>query len=189
MGLATKIAEYKASKATLFWTALGSSVVTAVVGFSALGWVSADTAAENTKAAIQDLRVEFASKACLDTFLAAEDAHALQAELAALPSYKAEKRISELGWVSGDIATNSTQKRLAGRNCWNELKAAELPEPVAEVEAKVDEAQAVLPEPAPAEEVIVPEISEPTVVVVPGKAELKPEITLPEVVLESAKAE
>jgi hypothetical protein len=190
MGLAKKIADYKAPKIALFWTAFGASVTTAVIGFNVLGWTTADTAAKAAKDAVAELRVEFASQACLENFLAADDAATIKGELAGLNAYKAQKQILALDWVSKEIATSSNMEHKAAKACWKLVMQAELPEPVAEPEIEAPEVVVV-----PA--VIEPEISEPEVLVVPGKGKpapkvdvkpqvVLPEVTLPEVVVEPA---
>lgn len=195
MGLATKIADYKASKATLFWTAVGASVVTATVGFSGLGWTTATVAEKATLDAVNTLRVEVASNACFDTFMESDDVAALQDELTKLNAHKAETRIGEMNWVPGDIATSNTVSRKATKACLAMVRSVELPEAVVELPQPVLEPHIAAPEVVVVPAIVEPAISEPAVVVVPEAADLEievkseitlPEITLPEVVIEPA---
>jgi hypothetical protein len=69
--------EYRPSKAILFWSCVGVSVLTIVVGFNWGGWVTGGTAQELAQEARRNLAATF----CVQRFMAASDATAQHASL------------------------------------------------------------------------------------------------------------
>ena len=99
MNLGRSFQDYHPKKSTLAWTAVGASVLTMVLGFSAGGWVTGGTAERMAATASTDARVELASRVCAANFVAASDARAQHDELAALSSYRQRSFVQQQPWA------------------------------------------------------------------------------------------
>lgn len=126
MSIKTRFADFKATKTTLFWTSVGVSALTMIVGFSALGWMTEGKAEELRQAAVDEVRFEFASSSCVQNFLASADPAAEQAELKAVQSFKREKHLDAKGWLSAELAGNKKVERRVAKECAAQILKAEL---------------------------------------------------------------
>ena len=88
MNVGRSFQDYRPRKSSLAWTAVGASVLTMVLGFTAGGWVTGGTAERMAVTASTEARVELASRVCAANFLTASDARAQHDELTALSSYR-----------------------------------------------------------------------------------------------------
>jgi hypothetical protein len=118
--------EYRPSKATLFWSCVGSVVVALIIGFTWGGWVTAGTATEIAEKAAREARAELAATVCVQRFMAASDARAQLASLKKTSSWQRDDLIEKGGWVTlpgveKPIAT-------AADLCAERLAAMELPQ-------------------------------------------------------------
>jgi ATP-dependent phosphoenolpyruvate carboxykinase len=185
MSFKTRFAEYKASKTTLFWTILGTSGLTMIVGFSGLGWVTAPAAEKMAQDAVDEVRLEFTIAACMQEFFYSENPVAAQAELKDIQSYKREKQVMDNGWIISELAGNKTVEKKAARACVAEILKAEIeifemeemseeefgenPIEIPEAEAAIVEVEPVIEEAEVVEEEVEPSISLPVVTQVPAQ--------------------
>jgi hypothetical protein len=171
----SRFADYKASKTVLFWTAVSAAAVTAIVGFSGLGWVTAATAEKMRQEAVDDVRLEFTTATCLQEFFNSEDPISAQVELKDLQSYKREKQVIENGWVSAELAGSKTVEKKAARACIAEVLKAEIEVFDYELEEVEGEFESDLVEDEAEVEVIEP-VAEPAVTEVET---VEPSISMP----------
>ena len=181
MSFKTRFAEYKASKTTLVWTAIGAGALTMITGFTYFGWVQGSTAEAMVQDAVDEVRLEFTAANCMQEFFYSEDPVSAQIELKELNSYKREKQVVENGWISPEIAGNKGVEKKAARACVAEILKAEIevfeyepemPEEVIEdIEIEAPEAAVVEVEPVEVEVEgdVEPSIELPTVTQVPAQ--------------------
>lgn len=93
--LGQRWADYRASKATVFWSCVAVAVLTVVVGFNWGGWVTGGTAQEMAQEARRDLAATF----CVERFLAAPDAGAQHASLMETGSWQRDDFVQKGGWA------------------------------------------------------------------------------------------
>lgn len=87
--------DYRASKATLFWSCAAVSVLTMVVGFAWGGWVTGGTAQEMTQEARRNLAATF----CVNRFLADSDAASQHASFMEVSDWQRDEFIQKGGWA------------------------------------------------------------------------------------------
>ncbi|MCD0503294.1 hypothetical protein [Bordetella petrii] len=92
--------EYKPSKTIWLWSCVGAAVATMVVGFTAGGWVTSNTAAKQAETSTQAAVAQLAAGICAHRFMAAPDAQAALTALQQADSWKRDTLIEEGGWVT-----------------------------------------------------------------------------------------
>jgi len=92
--------DYKPSKTIWLWSCVGAAVVTMVVGFTAGGWVTQNTAAKQAQASTDAAVAQLAAGICVHRFMAAPDAQAQLAALKSADSWKRDSMIEKGGWVT-----------------------------------------------------------------------------------------
>jgi hypothetical protein len=92
--------DFKASKTVLFWTMVGTAIVTMSIGFGWGGWVTGGTADQMAAKAATSARAELAANLCVDRFAKGPDATAKLVSLKAIDSWKRRQVIEEGGWVT-----------------------------------------------------------------------------------------
>lgn len=123
---------YRASKATLFWSCAGVAVLTMVVGFSWGGWVTGGTAAEMAESQVEEARATLVATICVDRFMAAPEVRANLVALEEESSYSRDDFLSDAGWTT--LAGAEEPVDGAAEICADRLAEVELPalsEPVA----------------------------------------------------------
>lgn len=93
--LGQRWADYRASKAAVFWSSAAVAVLTVVIGFSWGGWVTGGTAQELVQEARRDLAATF----CVQRFLAEPDAGAQHASLMETGSWQRDDFVQKGGWA------------------------------------------------------------------------------------------
>ena len=113
--------EYRASKATVFWSCVGVSILTMVIGFTWGGWVTGGTAQEMTQEARRNLAATF----CVNRFLAASDAATQHAAFMEISDWQRDEFIQEGGWAK----MPALERPLAGIAdlCADKLAKADVP--------------------------------------------------------------
>lgn len=92
--------QYRPTKTLWLWSCVGSAILTMIVGFSAGGWVSGGTAAEQAEASSQQAVAQLAASICANRFLAAPNAQVQVAQLKEVDDWKQDNFIEEGGWVT-----------------------------------------------------------------------------------------
>jgi hypothetical protein len=124
--------DYRPSKSTWFWSIIGASVVTMVVGFSFGGWTTGGSAAAMASKAAQDARAELASSVCVDNFAAAENASQQLVVLKDKSSWEQDDFIKDGGWAK--LLGSDKIIEGAADLCADKLMAMEqLPQDTAEI--------------------------------------------------------
>lgn len=115
--------DYRASKATLFWSCVAVSVLTMVIGFTWGGWITNGTAQELTQEARRNLAATF----CVHRFLAGSDAATQHADLMEISDWQRDEFIDKGGWAKLPVL----DRPLAGVAdlCADKLAKAEVPAP------------------------------------------------------------
>jgi len=96
----TAWSDYKPSKTIWLWSCVGAAVLTMIVGFTAGGWVTGKTAAEQAEASTHAAVAQLAAGICVHRFMAAPDAQAALAALKGADSWKRDTMIEKGGWVT-----------------------------------------------------------------------------------------
>ncbi len=120
--------EYRASKATVFWSCVAVSILTMVIGFTWGGWVTGGTAQEMTQEARRNLAATF----CVNRFMADANAGSHYTEFMETSDWQRDEFIHDGGW-----ATMPTLDRpLAGIAdlCADKLAKVEMPASAAQSE-------------------------------------------------------
>ena len=92
--------DFKPSKTIWLWSCVGAAVVTMIVGFTAGGWVTQNTAAKQAQASTDAAVAQLAAGICAHRFMAAPDAQAALAALKGADSWKRDTMIEKGGWVT-----------------------------------------------------------------------------------------
>ena len=117
--------QYKPTKTVWFWSCVGASALTMIVGFTAAGWVTRGTAAERAQASTEQAVATLAAGICANRFLAADDAAAKLATLKDMDSWKRDTFIEEGGWVT--FASMEEPVDGAAELCASQLATASIP--------------------------------------------------------------
>ncbi|MCC2597117.1 hypothetical protein LKR43_12270 [Pusillimonas sp. MFBS29] len=94
------VSQYRPTKTVWFWSCAGVAALTMVVGFTAGGWVTSSTAAEQAETMKQNAVATLAANICANRFLAAPNAQTQLAQLKETDSWKQDTFIEEGGWTS-----------------------------------------------------------------------------------------
>jgi alpha/beta superfamily hydrolase len=97
---AARIADFKASKAVLFWSCAGAAVAVMIVGFGWGGWVTGGTAQAMAEKAATAARAEVVATICVNRFAKSPDATAQLVSLKKIDSWKRSQMLEEGGWVT-----------------------------------------------------------------------------------------
>ena len=113
--------EYRASKATLFWSCVGVSILTMVIGFTWGGWITNGTAQELTQEARRNLAATF----CVNRFMADSDAAAQHVSFMEISDWQRDEFIQKGGWAK----MPALERPLAGVAdlCADKLAKVEVP--------------------------------------------------------------
>lgn len=107
---------WQPTKATLFWTSVGSVAVVLTIGFTWGGWVTADTSRGLADAAGADARGQLASMVCVQRFLASPDADKQLVELKEITSsYQRREFIQKTGFAT--MPNQDSANRRASELC------------------------------------------------------------------------
>ena len=100
MSFAEKFRDFRASKATLFWSCAGCVVATLVVGFTWGGWVTGGSAQQQAEVAAEQAVAKLAADICFKRYLAAPDARMNLTALNEETSYRRDGMLEDGGWVT-----------------------------------------------------------------------------------------
>ena len=92
--------EHRPTKEHTFWVALGSAVVTLVIGFGMAGWVTGGTAQKMSDEAAAAAHHKLAVAVCVQEFMRAADAKARLAKLQALEYWERDDHLVSGGWAT-----------------------------------------------------------------------------------------
>lgn len=92
--------QYRPTKTVWLWSCVGAAALTMAIGFSAGGWVTGATAAEQVEAASEDAVARLAADICANRFLAAADVQDQLARLKKVDSWKQDSFIEDGGWAT-----------------------------------------------------------------------------------------
>ena len=92
-------AAYRPSKSVWFWSVVGSSILTMVVGFTWGGWTTAGRAGTMADLAVRQARAVLISNVCVHNFVSAPDAAQNLVELKSKSSWEQDNFIEEGGWA------------------------------------------------------------------------------------------
>lgn len=120
-----RFAEFRASKAQLFWSCAATAVATIVVGFAWGGWVTGGTAASMSEQAATNARVALAADVCVERFKSAEDARVQLAALKATSGWTRSSFVDKGGWAQMPGENRSASAIQSA--CADRLAALELP--------------------------------------------------------------
>lgn len=113
--------EYRASKATVFWSCVGVSILTMVIGFTWGGWITSGTAQEMTQEARRNLAATF----CVNRFMADSDAVAQHVSFMEISDWQRDEFIEKGGWAKMPDRAEPTKR--AATLCATQLVALEAP--------------------------------------------------------------
>lgn len=100
MSIMEKFRDFKAGKATLFWSCAACSVATMVVGFTWGGWVTGGSAQERADVAAQQATADLAADVCVKRYLASPEARVSLTALIEQSSYSRKGTLEDGGWVT-----------------------------------------------------------------------------------------
>lgn len=100
MSISEKFRDFRASKATLFWSCAACVVATMVVGFTFGGWVTGGSAEERAETAAQEAVAKLAADICVQRYLAAPDVRVKLAALMEESSYSRDGILEDGGWAT-----------------------------------------------------------------------------------------
>ncbi|WP_193336862.1 hypothetical protein [Devosia beringensis] len=100
MSVSEKFRDFKAGKATLFWTGAACAVATMVIGFSWGGWVTGGSAQERADLTAEQAVAELAADICVKRYLASPDARVSLTALIEESTYSRDGTLEEAGWVT-----------------------------------------------------------------------------------------
>jgi hypothetical protein len=121
-----KWADFRATKAQLFWTGVGCAIVTIAVGFTWGGWKTGGSAHLAAAQAATSARQELAAAICVDRFNAGDDSTAQLVALKDMSSWDRGKFIESGGWVAMPEMMGKTDA--AAKICAGQLIAAQVPQ-------------------------------------------------------------
>ncbi|MDP0928578.1 hypothetical protein Q0601_15445 [Paracoccus onubensis] len=137
-----KLQEYQPTKGTLVWTAVGTAVLTMVIGFTAGGWVTGGSAREMTEQASNDSRKQLVASICVDRFVSDANAADNFTKLKEARSYERDNLIEDGGWSTIDALEDQVSG--AADLCAKQIAALDaLPEVKMDTVADVGSAEAV----------------------------------------------
>jgi len=90
---------FRPSKKLWFWSLLGASVATMIVGFTVGGWTTGGTATSMADRASKDAKAELAASICVQKFVSAEGAAEKLALLKEKSSWERDNFVEEGGWA------------------------------------------------------------------------------------------
>ncbi|WEX90940.1 hypothetical protein PZN02_004523 [Sinorhizobium garamanticum] len=90
---------YRPTKTVWFWSTVGASILTMVVGFTWGGWTTAGGAALMTDQAVRSARAELISDICVHNFASAANATENLKELKSKSSWEQDDFIENGGWA------------------------------------------------------------------------------------------
>lgn len=96
----TRFENYKPTKTLWFWSMVGISVVTMVVGFTAGGWTTGGTAKKMAATSASEATAKLASSICVQKFAASPDAVQNLAALKETSSWQRDAYIEKGGWMT-----------------------------------------------------------------------------------------
>ena len=120
-GLGQRWADYRPTKALLFWAAAAGAVATIVVGFAWGGWVTGGGAKRMADTAAANSRDTLVAAVCVDRFQAGGDAQAQLVALKALQGYSRGSFIEKGGWAV--MPDKGNVSRAATSLCADQLAA------------------------------------------------------------------
>ncbi|WP_191058897.1 hypothetical protein [Geminicoccus harenae] len=132
-GMAQRWQEFRPSKTAWFWSCVGSSVATIVVGFWFGGWVTGGTATEMTEDAAHASRAQLAADVCVNRFTSAPDFGVQLATLKDTSSYQRDNLIEDAGWTK--LGGMDEPVEDAARLCAETLAAMDVPAEATEAAA------------------------------------------------------
>ena len=122
--ISEKFRDFKAGKATLFWSCAACVVVTMVVGFTWGGWVTGGAAQERADKAAEQAVAELAADICFKRYLASPDARVNLTALNEESSYRRGGMLEDGGWVT--LADREDPIDGAARLCAEQLAEVDL---------------------------------------------------------------
>lgn len=94
--------EYQPTKKVWFWSTIGASLLTMVVGFTFGGWMTAGGASVMADQAVRTARAGLISNICVHNFVSAANAADNLKELKSKSSWERDDFITDGGWASVD---------------------------------------------------------------------------------------
>lgn len=94
--------EYRPTKKAWFWSVVGASLLTMVLGFTFGGWMTAGGASVIRDQAVRTARAELISNICVHNFVSAANAADNLKELKSKSSWERDDFITDGGWASID---------------------------------------------------------------------------------------
>lgn len=127
--MSTRWLRFRPTKTALFWTNLGTLVLTMVIGFTFGGWMSARGAETMASEAVYAVRSNLGANLCIERFSAATTAESALVAFKALGSWEQRDAVRKGGWAKiadlGDASENTVSL------CAERLVALELKQPLA----------------------------------------------------------
>ncbi|CAN7732668.1 hypothetical protein [Neorhizobium sp. LjRoot104] len=93
-------AGYRPTKTAWFWSLVGASALTMVVGFAWGGWTTAGSARTKTAIAVRDARADLIADICVHNFTTASNAEENLKVLRDKSSWAREGYIKDGGWTN-----------------------------------------------------------------------------------------
>jgi hypothetical protein len=124
-GLGDKWAEWRPSKAALFWSCAGCIVATMIVGFTWGGWTTGGSAREMADDAASAAREQLAAAVCVERFMGSPDAGTQLAALKDLSSYRRSSFIRDGSWAV--MPGKDSAGYDVANECADQLAALEVP--------------------------------------------------------------
>lgn len=127
--LSSRWLRFRPTKTALFWTNLGTLVLTMTLGFTTGGWMTARGAETMASDAVYATRSHLAANLCIERFSAAEDAEGALVAFRATGPWEQRDVVRHGGWTKmsgiGDASENAITL------CAERLRTLDLSQPVA----------------------------------------------------------
>jgi len=91
---------FRPSKTLWFWSIVGASVLTTIVGFTWGGWVTSGRASTMAELAVRNARANLVADMCVHNFVSSSDAAENLKALKAKSSWQREDFIKDGGWTT-----------------------------------------------------------------------------------------
>lgn len=98
--LSERFRDYRPSKTALAWSSAGLTVVVLAIGFTAGGWMTADSARVMANTAAQDARAELAASICAHNVQQSANFEQTMSELNDAESWAKDDVLADDGWVT-----------------------------------------------------------------------------------------
>jgi hypothetical protein len=124
-GFNQRFADYRPTKATWFWSVVGTVAMVLILGFTWGGWVTGGTSRQVAEDAAEEARTQLAADICIDRFMNQQNVRAELTSLKDQSWYGRDQFVVEGGWAK--LPTKAIDEEDIAEACAEQLAEMELP--------------------------------------------------------------